>query len=471
MRFNSTDFLIFFPVVTILYYWLPHRVRWLLLLVSSCFFYMMLMPVYILILGAIILTDYTTAFFIDRHQGQRRKLYLCISLTLNLGVLFFFKYYNFFASESDALLGYLRIPHHPLPFLHLLLPLGLSFHTFQAMSYTIEVYRGRAKPERHLGLYALYVMFYPQLVAGPIERPQNILPQFRQPIPLRYENLISGLRLMLWGLFKKVVIADRISGYANVIFDDPTRFHNLQILVGVLAFTIQIYADFSGYTDVALGAARCMGFRLMINFSRPYFATDIRAFWGRWHISLSTWFRDYVYIPLGGSRGSTGRVYINILIVFLLSGFWHGANRTFVAWGAIHAFFYFVFIAWQKLLPSEPGKWRIGLGWFLTFGAVAIAWIFFRADSMDKAYLMLSRIVAWDSSFYTFTPLEFFKTFSIVISLLLCAYMFFIEHISDPMLSWFDDRVGADTIFCSATLLLILCFGVFQEQPFIYFQF
>lgn len=432
---------------------------------------MMLMPAYILILAAIIIIDDTVAFFIARHQGAKRQLYLGISIALNLGVLFFFKYYNFFAAESGILLAYFHIARIPLPYLQLVLPLGLSFHTFQAMSYTIEVYKGRTQPERHLGLYALYVMFYPQLVAGPIERPQNILPQFREPVVLKYENLLAGLRLMLWGLFKKVVIADRLSGYANAIFDDPGRFHNLQLLVGVLAFTIQIYADFSGYTDIALGAARCMGFRLMTNFTRPYFASDIREFWGRWHISLSTWFRDYVYIPLGGNRGSYGRLYINILIVFLLSGLWHGANRTFIAWGAVHALFYFIFIAWQRVLPPQVSLGRIMAGWVLTFAAVSMAWIFFRADSMDKACLILSRIITPDKAFSVFTPLEFFGSFSVAISLVLCIYMMMIERITDPVLSWFDTRATADAIFCTVTLVLIACFGVFQEQPFIYFQF
>jgi alginate O-acetyltransferase complex protein AlgI len=304
MLFNSFDFLRFFLIVTTLYYLTSFRLRWLLLLIASSIFYMALMPVYILILFGIIAIDYTTALFIEKAGGRQRKVYLGISIGLNLGVLFFFKYYNFFTTNVDQFCALHQIHTYVFPYLHIILPLGLSFHTFQAMSYTIEVYRGHQKAEQHLGIYALYVMFYPQLVAGPIERPQNLLPQFHSNIPFKYENLLSGLRLMMWGLFKKVVVADRLSGYANPIFDHPASYHNLQVLAGVLAFTIQIYCDFSGYTDMALGAARCMGFTLMINFNRPYFATNIQQFWTRWHISLSTWFRDYVYVSMGGNRVS-----------------------------------------------------------------------------------------------------------------------------------------------------------------------
>jgi alginate O-acetyltransferase complex protein AlgI len=403
MLFNSLHFLFFFLIVTSMYYLSPYRWRWLLLLISSCAFYMFFIPVYILILFAIIGIDYTTAFFIEKAQGRQRKIFLSVSLLINIGVLFFFKYYNFFLGNIDHLFQACNVTIQWMPYLHIILPLGLSFHTFQAMSYSIEVYRGHQKAERHLGIYALYVMFYPQLVAGPIERPQNLLPQFHSHIPFSYENLLSGLRLMMWGLFKKAVVADRVSGYANPIFDHPASYHNLQILAGVLAFTIQIYCDFSGYTDMALGAARCMGFKLMTNFSRPYFATNIQQFWTRWHISLTTWFRDYVYVSLGGNRVGKWRRYFNIFIVFLLSGFWHGANWTFLIWGCFHAALFFLYLSVAGIVKRYSGWFMRMAGWLTTFFSVMIGWIFFRAEDISKAWLMLSRIFTPDRSYYVFS--------------------------------------------------------------------
>jgi alginate O-acetyltransferase complex protein AlgI len=273
------------------------------------------------------------------------------------------------------------------------------------------------------------------------------------------------------GLFKKVVVADRLSGYANPIFDNPGHYHNLQVLAGVLAFTIQIYCDFSGYTDIALGAARSMGFKLMENFNRPYFSTNIREFWTRWHISLSTWFRDYVYVSLGGNRVSRWRRHFNVFVVFALSGFWHGANWTFLIWGFIHAFYFFIYLSVADILRRYNGWFINAAGWLVTFFAVLLAWIFFRAESLDKAWLMLSKIFARDSAFYAFSELEFFKSFSIMLSVLVCLYVVVIEYIADPRLYWFNDRLKADIAFCSFTTFLILSFGVFQQQTFIYFQF
>jgi D-alanyl-lipoteichoic acid acyltransferase DltB (MBOAT superfamily) len=432
---------------------------------------MALIPAYILILLGIIVIDYTAAWYIERSDGARRKLYLAISISLNIGVLAFFKYFHIFARCAEYLAAHYHLAAHSISFGSIILPLGLSFHTFQSMSYTIEVYRGRYRAERHFGFYALYVMFYPQLVAGPIERPQNLLPQLHTDIPFKYENLWRGLRLMLWGLFKKVVIADRIVGYVNPIFNHPGTFHNLQILVGVLAFTIQIYCDFSGYSDIALGAARCMGFDLMINFRRPYFAANIRDFWSRWHISLSSWFRDYVYIPLGGNRLSVSRLYLNVLVVFVLSGIWHGTNRTFMVWGFVHACYFIVYLSVSGFLQRFDGYFWKGIGWGLTFFLVALAWIFFRAENIGTAWLMLSRIFAPDREFFVFTPLEYFKNFSIGMSIILCLYMIVIEFIADPKMNWFDGRYRADILFCGFTLFLVLSFGVFDHQTFIYFQF
>ena len=471
MLFNSLEFLIFFPIVTALYYLTAYRWRWALLLAASCVFYMALYPPYIFVLFGIIAIDYTAAIFIEKSEDRKRKLYLALSVFLNLGVLCFFKYFHLFARIAESLNAHYHLSAEPLPYANIILPLGLSFHTFQSMSYTIEVYRGNYKAERHLGFYALYVMFYPQLVAGPIERPAHLLPQLHTDVPFRYENLWQGLRLMLWGLFKKVVIADRVVGYVNPIFNHPAQYHNLQVLISVLAFTIQIYCDFSGYSDIALGAAKCMGFDLMLNFRRPYAAANIRDFWSRWHISLSTWFRDYVYKPLGGNRSGKLRLYLNVMIVFILSGIWHGTNRIFIAWGAIHAFYFLIYLSFSYLLKPLSGRLWNAFSWALTFIAVALAWIFFRAEDLPTAGLILSKIFAADKDFSVFIGLEYFKAFSILISLLMIGYMIVIERISDPRLEWFNDRSTADILFCGITLFLILSFGVFNHQTFIYFQF
>jgi len=316
MLFNSFAFFLFFPIVTVLYFLIPYKFRWLHLLTASCIFYCAFIPVYIFILFFTILIDYAAGILIENAAGRKRKALLIMSLVSNIGVLAVFKYYNFFIENINWLLRASHLTAGALPFWHILLPIGLSFHTFQAMSYTIEVYRGNQKPERHLGIYALYVMFYPQLVAGPIERPQNLLHQFHEPRDPDPGMIGSGLRLMAWGYFKKMVVADHLAMYVDKVFGPPIRFAGIPTLVAVLFFSFQIYCDFSAYSDIARGAARVMGIRLMRNFNFPYFSRSIREFWGRWHISLSTWFRDYLYIPLGGNRTSTARWCGNILIVF-----------------------------------------------------------------------------------------------------------------------------------------------------------
>jgi len=301
-------------------------------LVSSCYFYMTFVPVYILILAFTIVVDYFAGIFIEKNTGKKRKLFLIASLIANIGVLAIFKYYNFINQNLSLLLNGLHL-HNSLPYLTILLPIGLSFHTFQAMSYTIEVYRGNEKAERNFGIYSLYVMFYPQLVAGPIERPQNLLHQFRTEHKFDYQRVADGLKLMAWGLFKKVVIADKLAIIVNNVYDDPCHYHGLSFVIASIFFAFQIFCDFSGYTDIAIGAAQVMGFKLMKNFNKPYHSKSISEFWSRWHISLSTWFNDYLYIPLGGSRVKVPRWYFNLFIVFVISGLWHGANWAYIAWG------------------------------------------------------------------------------------------------------------------------------------------
>ena len=474
MLFNSFQFLLFFIIVTGLYFILPYRFRWLLLLVASCVFYMAFIPVYIFILFGTIIIDYIAGILIENAPASKRKAYLAMSLVANIGVLAVFKYFNFFIDNANDVLHYLHITAQPLQHLGIILPIGLSFHTFQAMSYTIEVYRGHQKAERHFGIYSLYVMFYPQLVAGPIERPQNMLHQFHEEHSFSSENMLTGLRLMMWGLFKKVVVADRVSAYADAIFNHPGDYHNLQIIVGVLAFTIQIYCDFSGYSDMAIGSAKCMGFDLMTNFNRPYFSVNIREFWSRWHISLSTWFRDYLYISLGGNRLGKFKMYRNLAIVFLVSGFWHGANWTYVIWGGIHAFFnisYIMMDSYFKQMKTGMNRLMKPAGWLATFAVVSFAWIFFRAESFDRACMIVSRIFSHDHLFASFNSVKSFGTLSVVASLLACGYMMVIEKIAPPDLGWFKDKPYLDLAFCIVTIFMIVSLGVFKQQSFIYFQF
>ena len=402
MLFNSFDFLVFFVAVSSLYFLMPHGFRWLFLLLASCYFYMAFVPIYILILGFTIVIDYVAGIVIEQSKGKNRKRWLVLSLVSNIAVLAFFKYYNFFIDNLNL---FIDVPEKKLHYLGILLPIGLSFHTFQAMSYTIEVYRKNQKAERHFGIYALYVMFYPQLVAGPIERPQNMLWQFREPHRLVYGRVVAGLKLMAWGFFKKIVIADRLAPMVDFVYDNPTNFEGLPLVIATVFFAFQIFCDFSGYCDIALGAAQVMGFRLMQNFERPYSAVSISAFWSRWHISLSSWFRDYLYIPLGGNRVSMQWLwYRNLMLVFIISGLWHGANWTFVVWGMLHGLYLIAEIVKRNFLKnnafiqqSKPLKsilYHFLPNRLLTFGLVCVAWVFFRANTLGDAQHIVTHFLS-----------------------------------------------------------------------------
>ncbi|MCB0064655.1 MAG: MBOAT family protein, partial [Caldilineaceae bacterium] len=336
MLFNSLQFIIFFPAVVTIYFLLPHRYRWLLLLAASYYFYAAWQIEYTLLIFISTAVDYAMAHLMAQSEKLwHRRAYLGVSLLVNLGLLFGFKYFNFFNESVRATLNLFNIFYN-VPAFQVLLPVGISFYTFQTLSYTIDVYRGKLAPERHFGRFALYVAFFPQLVAGPIERATHLLPQFHQPMTFNQTRIASGLRLLLWGMFKKVVIADRLALYVNQVYDHPGDHGALTLLIASYFFAFQIYCDFSGYSDIAIGAARVMGFDLMENFRQPYMARSIAGFWRRWHISLSTWFRDYLYIPLGGNRVARWRWYSNLFLVFLVSGLWHGAAWHFVIWGALH---------------------------------------------------------------------------------------------------------------------------------------
>jgi alginate O-acetyltransferase complex protein AlgI len=492
MLFNSFQFLIFFIIVTTVYFAFHYKYRWLLLLTASCYFYMAFVPVYIFILGGTIVIDYIAGILIEQHTGRKRKIILITSLISNIGVLAVFKYYNFLIENITVLLDAIGLPPS-LPYLSILLPIGLSFHTFQAMSYTIEVYRGNQKAERHFGIYALYVMFYPQLVAGPIERPQNMLHQFHEQHSFNYENVSNGLKLMAWGFFKKVVIADRLSLFVNQVYDNPTAYEGIPLIVATLFFTFQIYCDFSGYSDIALGSAQVMGFKLMQNFNRPYFSKSISEFWSRWHISLSTWFKDYLYIPLGGNRTVKWRWYYNLLITFLISGLWHGAKWTFICWGFLHGIYLIVAIItkpFRELVNRKTGLEKsphlfTGVQVIVTFCLVSFTWIFFRANSFhDAAYIASHLFTNLQHQFseifhnqqYERTQLVYLGqssyTFLIaILSIILMELIHFTQRNKNIRAIISDQPVIVRWSIYIAGIISILWFGVFDNTQFIYFQF
>jgi alginate O-acetyltransferase complex protein AlgI len=433
---------------------------------------MVFVPIYILILGGTIIVDYIAGIYLEKIQDKKyKRIFLILSLLTNIGILAVFKYYNFINANIDKVLHSVNL-HTPFSYLKILLPIGLSFHTFQAMSYTIEVYRGNQKAEKHFGIYALYVMFYPQLVAGPIERPQNVLWQFHTKHKYDWEKIKSGLMQMAFGFFKKVVIADRLSVLVDSVYSAPEHKSGLTVIIASIFYAFQIYCDFSGYSDIAIGAARTMGFKLMDNFNVPYFSKSIGEFWSRWHISLSTWFRDYLYIPLGGNRVSMKRHYFNLMIVFLISGLWHGANWTFVIWGCIHGCYLIFgiiknsfFKKIRKELPSKD-KWYLSVLQVLSvFVLVTFAWIFFRSPNIKVAGIIIKRIFSFsfkDHIDYVTSKSEVY--FSFLLIMLLMAKEKFLLNI--PTKNNF-------LFYTGFPLLVFLCyfFGVFINNQFIYFQF
>lgn len=475
MLFNSFHFVFFFIVVTSLYFTLPHKFRWLLLLIASCYFYMAFVPVYILILGGTIVVDYFAGIWIERSEGRKRKAWLIASLFANIGVLAVFKYYNFLNDNLSAVLNSMGYENH-IPHLGILLPIGLSFHTFQAMSYTIEVYRGNQKAERHFGIYSLYVMFYPQLVAGPIERPQNLLHQFREKHYFEYTRVVEGLKLMLWGLFMKLVIADRLAIYVDAVYNNADKHSSYSLMLATFFFAIQIYCDFAGYSSIAIGAAKVMGFKLMTNFNRPYFSRSVAEFWKRWHISLSTWFKDYLYISLGGNRVGVPRWYFNLFIVFLVSGLWHGANWTYVIWGALNGF-YLVFAIvtekWRKradhllYLDRLPRLHRV-VQTGITIVLACFAWIFFRANSVEDAFLIIHKIVEFKGSL-------FFEKTTLFYCAIALGVLFLIEYVQEfythHRLPFKSNHKVVEYLGYAFLIILILMIGVFDGSQFIYFQF
>ncbi len=480
MLFNSINFLIFFPVVVAIYFLLPHRIRWLWLLGMSCVFYMAFVPVYIFILGFTIVIDYFAGILIEKFTGKPRKLMLLVSLCANIGVLAVFKYYNFITENINQIFSSFRYPNE-IPLLDMLLPIGLSFHTFQAMSYIIEVYRGNQNAEKHFGIYALYVMFFPQLVAGPIERPQNLLPQFKEKKYFEADNVLSGLQQMLWGFFKKVVIADRLALYVDSVFINHTEYGALNLSIAALFFTLQIYADFSGYSDIALGTARILGFNLMVNFDRPLISKSITEFWRRWHISLSSWFNDYLFQPLMIStrNWAMAGAGFSLLFTFFLAGLWHGAGWTFIIYGIIHGSaltYEFYTRKWRKRWSKKiNASVYNSVSILLTFCFVSMALIFFRAPSVEIAFEIIVQIFhstkaiifSWQVGSGELT----FNAFSWLVIIISLPILFIAEKYMDVKTFHPANFKNCNVYFGILLLTLILTCGIFNQTSFIYFQF
>lgn len=391
MTFTDFSFFIFLPVVFFLHWLIPHRFRWFLLLVSSLYFYMSWNAKYIVLILFTMVVSYVCGILLERETNPNYKKWIIAGcLVACLGVLFVFKYMNWLITLLNGAFAQFRIPIQ-MGTLSLLLPVGISFYTFQTLSYVIDVYRGKIKAEHHFGIYATFITFFPQLVAGPIERTDSLLPQIRRERNFQYEQATYGMILMSWGFFKKVAIADTLGRYADNIFNSVPEKAGLAIIFGVLCFTIQIYCDFSGYSDIAIGTAKLFGIDLCRNFRSPYFSRSIKEFWSRWHISLSTWFRDYVYIPLGGSRCSTAKNCRNLIVTFLLSGLWHGAGLHYVVWGALHGL---AQCGEKFLLPARKNHSKIwdALSVVLVFIFCNFAWIFFRAETTQDALWMIAHM-------------------------------------------------------------------------------
>lgn len=488
MLFNSPEFAVFFPLAVGAYFLCPHAWRWLILLVSSYAFYMAWEPGYAGLLLLSTVVDYLAGRAMDtRPTRTGRGKFLAASITINLGLLFFFKYYNFFADSLRPLVAaaglQLELPHSAF-----LLPVGISFYTFQTLSYSIEVYRGALPAERHFGRFALYVAFWPQLVAGPIERPQQLLPQFLERHAIDYRRVTDGLKLMAWGFFKKLVIADQLANVVNPVYADPSAHSGPVLALATLCFTYQLYCDFSGYSDIAIGAAQVMGFRLMENFRRPFHARSIEEFWRRWHVSLSTWFRDYVYLPMGGNRGAWWVHHRNIFVVFLLSGLWHGASWTFVVWGGLHAIYllsgralrpYRDRLAMQMGVDRWPGVRHASqrVGTVLLF---AFSLVFFRAANMPDAMAVLRGLPAgWNlTTLQTLlsTPQGVLGVApdALVGVLLMVVVLEIVQSLQErgplrPRLATWPMPVRW-TLYVGI-VLCVLALGVFKENQFLYFQF
>jgi alginate O-acetyltransferase complex protein AlgI len=489
MLFNSLEFMIFFPVVTALFFALPHRFRWLLLLVASYVFYVAWSPLYLLLLlGSSVLDWYVAMRLEDEPDVARRRRWLLVSLAGNLGILFSFKYYNLVNDSFGAVAGWFGVDW-PVPRSTFALPVGISFYTFQSLSYTIDVFRGELRAERKPLMFLLYVAYFPQLVAGPIERAGKLLPQLYVPYRFDWQRTVSGLRIACWGMFKKVVVADRLAEVVNIIMADVPSFGAFAHVLAVVFFGIQVYLDFSGYSDIAVGTARILGVDLMRNFDQPYLSRSMAELWSRWHISMTTWFRDYVYMPLGGSRVSTSRWAFNVSVVFVGSGLWHGAQWTLVIWGALHA----VILIAERLTSPARTRLQEALGlprvpWLqaiLQWMCVLVVWnftvLFFRTPSLPDAVYVLTHLhQGWGPLYSPALLAAFLSRVHLdhglfLYCLLLVPLTEFVEYCfrSEPIRAYMHHSVPAPVRWLLDWSLVasILVFGNFGDVPFVYFQF
>ena len=479
MLFNSIAFAIFLPIVFILYWVLPHKYRWILLLVASYYFYMSWNPKYIVLIFFITLISYIAGLLMEKAKNKtNKKIILAFTLVSCLSVLFFFKYFNFFSETIVNFLNLFSLKLNPIT-LQIMLPVGISFYTFQTLSYVIDVYRG-LKAEHHFGIYATFISFFPQLVAGPIERTENLLPQIKEEHKFNYEQATYGLKLMAWGFFKKLAIADVLAIYVDMVFNNLSSYEGFAIVIAAFFFAIQIYCDFSGYSDIAIGTAKLLGINLMTNFKSPYFSSSIKEFWNRWHISLSTWFRDYVYIPLGGNRVSKLRHNVNLMITFLVSGLWHGANSTFVVWGGIHGIAQVLqntFTAKNK--DKSKNKIIINFKILIVFIFCVFAWIFFRANALSDITYIFSHMFNGMQNIFTYIKQGFssltigtYEIMKILVCIsILAVYDYFslkmdvINKISKKK------KVIRWGIYLFIIWLIIIGMPVNGNSEFIYFQF
>jgi len=497
MLFNSYQFFIFFPIVAFLYFSLNYKYRNLFLLAASYYFYMCWKPEYIILIIASTLIDYFVGLRLEKAKAPNlRRNLLILSLFTNLGLLFAFKYFNFFNDSARALFDYFNIFYN-VPSFKVLLPVGISFYTFQTLSYTIDLFQNKRKAEKSLSTFALYVAFFPQLVAGPIERSTRLLPQFYKKHEFDYTRITDGLKLVSWGLFKKIVIADRLAILVNTVYNNTQDYTGIQFIVATIFFAFQIYCDFSGYSDIAIGTAKILGFDLMKNFDRPYFAKSIGEFWKRWHISLSSWFRDYLYIPLGGSKvKSVWNWRYNVLIVFLLSGLWHGAKWTFVVWGALHGFF-LIFgaltqnirnhIAERLKLNSFPTFYKL-IKVSITFSLVTFSWIFFRANNLKDAFYIITKMISGSfetiqavlaKNYFLVENLVYGKGFGmskgdLMLSFFLIAFLiliFLIQRNGSIINNLKTKPLIVRWLLYYAIIFVTLIWGIYGAEQFIYFQF
>lgn len=483
MTFNSWEFLVFYPVVAALYFLLPKKMKWPMLLLASYYFYAFYQAELLFLIILTTAISFFMSHLIERtEKTSLRKLYLAVTLAVCLGVLFFYKYFNFLGSTVCGIIS-LFGKQPPSIVLDLVLPVGISFYTFQTLSYVIDVYRGDVRTERNFFFFALFVSFFPQLVAGPIERPGNLIPQLKESHEPSKENFVRGSKQMIVGFFKKICVADLVASYVGAVYNSPDEATSLSVVIATVLFAMQIYCDFSGYTDIATGCARIMGIRLMKNFDHPYSSSSIKEFWSRWHISLSEWFRDYLYFPLGGSRCSRTRAAFNVFVVFLVSGLWHGASWTFVVWGALHGIYRVVGTLTkdkrdaliERVGLSPDSRLVLWIRRVLTFILVAFAWIFFRANSIADAFVLIGALFTSHATLSATLSLMKLDPVSILLIVFAIESMLII----DRALSYEEDddsdilvRDGSFIYFIfivAFVWLLLLSRG--QSSTFIYFQF